>query len=372
MKIAQVAPLIESVPPTKYGGTERVVSALTEALVARGHDVTLFASGNSRTSGRLHATTETHLREHYANDASTKTLYTHLHLGTAYGQQDRFDIIHDHTGTYGAPFAQLSLTPSVITLHGVIHSHVRIMFQHFTKPALVTISNNQRKAAPGLNYEATIYNGLDFRTYPQGVRSGKYLLFVGRICPQKGVHIAIESAQKSGLPLIIAAKYEPHIAENKKYFESAIQPKLSNTIRFIGEVNETDRNALFRDAIASLHPATWEEPFGLTLIESMACGAPVIALNRGSIPEIIRDGVGGFAVETPGEIVQAIGKIGGLSRTACAAYARGSFSADRMAQGYEKVYMAMLTRALLSAQHAAEFSSMAQGTKFSQLHYRNN
>lgn len=372
VKIAQVAPLIESVPPLKYGGTERVVSALTEALVQRGHDVTLFASGDSHTSAHLESVYPKGLRDVFPSDYSSRVLYTHLHLASAYSQQEQFDMIHDHTGTFGGSFAQISLTPVVLTLHGVIDDQVRTLFTRCTRPSLVTISDNQRKGAPDLPYEATVFNGLDFQSYPVAHRVGEYLIFVGRICEQKGLHLAIDVALKSKLPLIIAAKYEPEIEVNRAYFIRYIEPKLSRQIRFIGEVTQQKRNILTSGAIASLHTATWEEPFGLTLIEAMATGCPVIAFNNGSIPEIVKVGVSGMIVDSMDQMAEAIKNISTISRKKCASYARNAFNADHMAEEYERIYERLLIKRIITARHSEQLSTMQFGSKFSHMQYRNN
>ncbi len=336
MKIAQVAPLIESIPPKFYGGTERIVHAITEELVRRGHDVTLFASGDSTTHARHIWVHHSSLREAYPSDLRSRVVYSQLHLSTAYSHQHEFDVIHDHTGHFGVHFAQLSSTPVVMTLHGVITPLCQYVFTKLRKPTLTPISNAQKKPAPWLNYSDTVYNGLDFSEYPTGVKHKGFLLFVGRICPEKGLHYAIEVAKKSGLPLIIAAKYEPEI--NKAYFEEKIKPHLSSRIQWIGEVNQEERNALFSQALASLHPVTWPEPFGLTIIEAMACGTPVIAFNQGSIPEVIQHNRTGCIVDTVDEMVQAVSRIHFISRETCREYARNTFNVRRMVNGYERIY----------------------------------
>lgn len=341
MRIAQIAPLIESIPPKFYGGTERVVHAITEELVRRGHDVTLFASGDSKTSARHIWVHHTSLREAYPDDFKSRVIYSQLHLSTAYSYQHEFDVIHDHTGHFGVHFAQLSSTPVVMTLHGVISPLCQYVFTKLRKPFLTPISNALKKPAPWLNYTDTVYNGLNFDTYPdEGDKDDGYLLFVGRICPEKGVHYAIEAAEKSGLPLIIAAKYEPEL--NKAYFEEKIKPRLTDTIRWIGEVNQEDRNRLFSRALVSLHPVTWPEPFGLTLIEAMACGSPVIAFNQGSIPEVIQHNRTGFIVDNTDEMVRAITKVGTIRRRTCMEYARNTFNVRRMVNGYESIYRQLM------------------------------
>lgn len=310
--------------------------AITEELVRRGHDVTLFASGDSKTSARHISVHYRSLREAYPDDFTSRVIYSQLHLSTAYSHQKEFDVIHDHTGHFGVHFAQLSSIPVVMTLHGVITPLHQYIFTKLRKPTLTPISHAQKKPAPWLNYSETVYNGLDFTGYPSSNRNERFLLFVGRICPEKGVHHAIKVAEKSGLPLIIAAKYEPEI--NKTYFEKYVKPNLSRKIQWIGEVSQEERNLLYSKALASLHPVTWPEPFGLTLIEAMACGSPVIAFNQGSIPEVIQHNRTGFVVNTVDEMVQAVSQVDSISREKCREYARGTFNVRRMVNGYEKIY----------------------------------
>lgn len=334
MRIAQIAPIIERVPPTKYGGTERVVSLLTDELVARGHDVTLFATADSLTKARLVSITPRALREAGVSN------YTDLLLcngAQAYKRQFDFDIIHDHNGVLGAAFAQCVSTPTVVTLHGALSKSKEAIFRNLQKAHLVSISNSQRNGAPDLRYAATIYNGLNMDHFPISRTHEEYLLFVGRISEEKGVHIAIEAAQKSGRPLIIAAKLDPS-PKDQVYFKTYIEPNLSGQIRWIGEVTEDERNLLMSKAYCSLHPVTWPEPFGLTLIEAMACGCPVIAFGMGSIPEIILDKKSGFVVSSLDCMLDAISMIPILNREFCRSYALSQFNHVRMVDGYEKLY----------------------------------
>jgi glycosyltransferase involved in cell wall biosynthesis len=343
MRIAQIAPLHESVPPKKYGGTERVVYNLTEELVKRGHDVTLFASANSTTSAKLVSVFHDGLRQEFPSDERKRFLYTLLHLQTAYSQEKKFDLIHDHNGFYGAPFAQHSRKPVVMTLHGQLPPETKTIFKRFNKPKLVAISHNQQERVPQVKFTSTVYNGLDFNHYPFGRKYGNYLVFVGRICAEKGVHHAIDVAEAAGIPLIIAAKYEPAIKANKEYYLKFIKPRLNHQIRWIGEVSQEKRNELFANALASLHPATWAEPFGLTLIEAMACGCPVVAFKRGAIPEVVQHGLTGYVVTTVNDMIESLKKIAQISRSDCAEFTRENFSAVQMADGYERVYQNALT-----------------------------
>lgn len=335
MKIAQIAPLAERVPPKKYGGTERVVHVLTEELVRRGHEVTLFASGDSITSARLKSIFPLGLREDKQKDLYGINRYTLLNLGLAYHMQDEFDIIHDHSGEIGLPIANIARTPVIFTLHGPIFSDSRRLMQALKKPHLVTISKAQGRYLNDINIIGTVYNGLQMDHFPFSETHDGYLLYVGRISMEKGVHHAIETANELGLRLIIAAKLEPM---DVGYFREYVEPFLSERIQWIGEVDEEQRNALMSRALCFLHPVTWPEPFGLTLIESMACGCPVVAFGKGSIPEIITNGINGFVVHDVEEMADAVSKIMWISRKACREYALENFNEKKMAEGYETIY----------------------------------
>jgi len=339
LRIAQIAPLVERIPPKKYGGTERVVHALTEELVARGHDVTLFASGDSITKAKLQAVYSRSLRE-----AKIKNLYGVNHwlllsMGLAYELQDEFDIIHDHLAPVSLPTANLAQTPVVMTMHGPFNTENRRLFQTLRGPNVVTISRSQLYPLPNINHVGTVYNGLPMEHYPFGTGDGGYLLYVGRIAMEKGVHFAIATAQVLDLPLIIAAKLD---RTDMPYYQQYIEPLLSDRIKWIGEVDEEERNKLMAGARAFLHPVTWREPFGLTLIEAMACGCPVVAFNQGSIPEIIETGVTGFVVEDVEGMIEAVDAIGSIDRAKCRTHALTNFSAKKMTDGYEAIYRKLL------------------------------
>jgi glycosyltransferase involved in cell wall biosynthesis len=346
MKIAQIAPLIERIPPKKYGGTERIVHTLTEELVKRGHDVTLFASGDSKTSAKLIPTSPKSFRELAPSDSKKWFLDTLKHLGTAYGMSEEFDIIHDHTSFYGASYANCVNTPTVITLHGALTKEAIDAFSIYPKPHLVTISNAQRQPEPNLNYIGNVYNGLDMTSYPFSSSNDGYLLNVGRICAEKGTGIAIQVALKLDMLLIIAAKLEPHI--NGEYFEKEVKPYLGGKIRWIGEVSEKERNKLYANALCLLHPVTWPEPFGLTLIEAMACGCPVIGLNLGSIPEVISHGKTGFVAKDTADMVKFVHKIGKINRFMCRSRVLKKFNARQMTEDYEYIYYQILQQKVIT------------------------
>jgi glycosyltransferase involved in cell wall biosynthesis len=343
MKIAQIAPLGERVPPKKYGGTERVIHALTEGLVKIGHDVTLFASGDSQTSARLYPVYPKSLREADFRNPYTAGSIPMLNIGTAYSMQDEFDIIHDHNGYLSLPTATLASTPVVMTLHGALTPENKRLYEGLNNPVnphFVSISYSQRKPVPNLNFKGNVYHGIEVSEYPFSSADEGYLLFVGRINEEKGVHHAIEVAEFLNVPLIIAAKLD---ACDTLYFKEYIEPKLSDKIRWIGEVNSESRNRLMSRALCFLHPVTWREPFGLVLIEAMACGTPVIAFNRGSIPEIVKHGKTGFIAEDAAEMIEYVKRVRTIKRKACRAHIQENFNIGKMVTGYEKIYENILS-----------------------------
>ncbi len=342
MRIAQIAPIVESIPPKKYGGTERVIYNLTEELVKRGHEVTLFASGDSQTSARLVSVVPKGLREMpEEKDIYGFNVHSLMNMGLAYAMQDQFDVIHDHNAHMGLPTANIARTPVVMTWHGPYDESMRKYFTLLQKPYLVSISQSQAKLAAGLEFEGTVYNGLAMEHYPFSATPKDYLLYVGRIDREKGVHHAMDAAILLRKKLIIAAKLDDSVPHIKAYFEAEIAPRLKKhprMLRWIGEVDETERNKLMSEALCLVHAVTWPEPFGLTMIEAMACGAPVVAFNQGSIPELVQHGLTGYVVEDVQGMVNAIKRIKDISRSVCRDYALSTFSAARMADGYEEVY----------------------------------
>jgi glycosyltransferase involved in cell wall biosynthesis len=339
MKIAQIAPLVERVPPKKYGGTERVVHALTEELVKLGHEVTLFASGDSKTSARLVSVYPRALREAKVKNLYTANFLTMLNIGIAYQRQDEFDIIHDHNDFLSLPTANIARRPVVMTMHGPFTAQNRALFQTLNRPYQVTISKSQGYVVPKLHHAGTIYNGLNMESYPFSNEHEGYLLYVGRISLEKGVHYAIDAAMSLDLPLIIAAKLENI---DKPYFYEYVEPHLSDQIKWVGEVGQDERNQLMSKAMAFLHPVTWREPFGLTLIEAMACGCPVVAFNKGSIPEIVKSGQTGFVVEDVEGMLDAIQHIGSIDRQVCRNHSLENFNSRKMAEEYEILYKKIL------------------------------
>ena len=313
LRIAQIASIDERVPPRKYGGPGNVVSPLTEALVARGHEVTLFASGDSLTSATLCFASPISVRE----PLTTRTTLNMLNLGIAYSRASEFDVVHDHTIDQGHPSAELVETPVIITLHNEITPERAQLYAAFPKPTIVPISYSQISDYPHVNTSPPIYNGIDVSKIPFGEQpdSDQFLLFVGRVDPRKGLYEAIRVAQEAGIRLKIAAKYDPFLPACKEYFDAMIKPSLDGTqTEYVGEVDAVTRNELMGKSTGVLHLNRWNEPFGLVVIEAMACGAPVIGSNKGALPELISEGKTGFITDSPDDAVAAVHKLGGLDR----------------------------------------------------------
>ncbi len=339
MKIAQVAPLIESVPPKLYGGTERVVAYLTEELVRQGHDVTLFASGDSCTSARLRPACENALRldPAYVDPAPHHLLLMEQVLQEA----DRFDIIHFHDGMCHFSAFRRQATPFVTTLHGRLDLRDHMdLYREFRDLPFISISQAQRLPLPWLNWQRTVYHGLpiDHLTFHPG--PGKYLAFLGRICPEKRPDRAIHIARELGMELKIAAKID---RVDQEYFDEVIRPLLDHPlVDFIGEITDTDKSRFLGEACALLFPIAWPEPFGLTMIEAMACGTPVIAFRAGSVPEIVDNDVTGLVVENVQQAISAVEKVMALDRRRIRQTFETRFTADHMAANYLSIYQELL------------------------------
>jgi glycosyltransferase involved in cell wall biosynthesis len=335
MRIAQVAPLYESVPPKYYGGTERVVSYLTEELVRQGHEVTLFASGDSITQARLIAPCSQSLR---LNQTCIDHIAHHIVMLEQVAQRaSHFDIIHFHIDYLHFPLSRRHTTPQVTTLHGRLDLPDLIpLYQEFCDMPVVSISDAQRQPLPWINWQGTIYHGLPEHLYTFCDQPGTYLAFMGRIAPEKRVDRAIEIAKQLDMPLKIAAKVD---AIDQEYFVSVVQPLLRHPlVEYVGEIGEGDKDAFLGHASALLFPIDWPEPFGLVMIEAMACGTPVIAYRRGSVSEVIDEGVTGFIVDTLEEAVRAVENVASLSRQRCREVFQERFSAARMAHDYVTLY----------------------------------
>ncbi len=349
MKIAQIAPLWERVPPPAYGGIELVVGLLTDELVARGHDVTLFASGDSITAAKLESVHPQALRL----DANIREcgIYEMLQLANVYERAAEFDIIHSHMGCAALPYGKLTKTPTVHTLHGIFTPDNEKMFTYAKEQPYVSISNSQREDRLGLNHVATVYNSIDVSShhfFPIADEPA-YLAFLGRMSPEKGPHHAIEIAKATGIPLKMAGKVDPVDLE---FFNTQIAPQIDGVhIQFLGEANHFVKNDLMGRAVATLFPITWREPFGLVMIESMAAGTPTIAMNLGSVPEVVEDGKSGFICNTVAECVAAVAKIPTISRAYCREYADLRFGVEQMTAGYEAVYQQVLAEKFASNGH---------------------
>lgn len=339
MRIAQVAPLWESVPPKLYGGTERIVSYVTEELVAMGHDVTLFASGDSETTARLEAICPQALRLNTGifNRDAPLIMLQEKGLGSAHD----FDIIHSHLDFTGFPLARRNPVPVVTTLHGRLDlPELKPVYREFSEMPLVSISDAQRLPLPWANWAGTIYHGLPRNMYSFQAESQGYLAFLGRIAPEKRPDQAIEIAKRSGIPLRIAAKVDP---SDRMYFEAEVEPLLHHPlIEFVGEISDAEKDEFIGNAMALVCPYDWPEPFGLVLIEAFACGTPVIAYRRGSIPEIVDHGVTGFICDTVDEMVNAVGQVPLIDRKRCRTAFDERFTADRMARDYVTLYERLL------------------------------
>jgi len=340
MRIAQVSPLWERVPPPAYGGIELVVGLLTDELVRRGHEVTLFASGDSISLAKLESVHPRALR--LDKDVKEYNIYEMLQLASIYERADEFDMIHSHMGCAALSYANLVSTPTVHTLHGIFTPDNQKMFQHAKRQPYISISNAQRELTLDLNYTATVYNGIDvssYKFYPQP-EEPPYLVFLGRISPEKGTHLAIEIAKQSGWRLKMAGKVD---VVDVEYFEREIKPLIDGKqIEYLGEANHQQKNALMGGAVATLFPITWREPFGLVMVESMASGTPVISMKLGSTSEVIVHGQTGFVCNNIQECINAIDQVAELDRYACRQHVEHHFSYQSMTDGYEEVYRQIL------------------------------
>lgn len=335
MRIAQVAPLYESVPPKLYGGTERVVHYLTEELVRQGHEVTLFASGDSLTSANLISPCSSALR---LNPEIVDPLALHfVMLEEVFRLAMNFDIIHFHVDYLHFPVSRRLGLGHVTTLHGRLDiPTLKHLYREFSDVPIVSISNAQRRPISWANWQGTVYHGLPMDLLPFGKGEGGYLAFLGRISPEKGIDRAIEIARRAGLPLKVAAKIDK---ADQEYFKTQIGPILdSPTVDYIGEIGEADKAEFLGKAKALLFPIDWPEPFGLVMIEALACGTPVVAFRDGSVEEIIDDGASGLVVSDIDSAVGAVDRIGNISREECRRIFESRFSVNRMVADYLKIY----------------------------------
>jgi len=342
LRIAQVAPPMERVPPRAYGGTERIVHELVRELDRRGHEVTTFASGDSEVPGRHVVTVAEALRPAgYSGDPSP---YFYLTIEAVLDRAGQFDIIHSHLEWASVLLARVSPVPVVSTFHGRLD--LPWADETFASPpaGLVAISANQASTHPNVPWAGIVHNGLTLEAAPFDRRRGDALCFVGRIAPEKGIIEAIEIAKATGRPLRIAAKFGP-LASEREYFETVFRPALEAagpSVEFLGELEQAERDVLFAESYASLMPGSWPEPFGLVAIEALACGTPVVARRVGALPEIIRDGVDGFFGDDITDLAFKVGRVGDLDREAIRGSVKDRFSAGRMTDGYEAIYRDML------------------------------
>jgi glycosyltransferase involved in cell wall biosynthesis len=347
LRIAQLAPPFVPVPPTKYGGTERVVSLLTEELVRRGHTVTLFASGDSSTSAELVPTVPDALWE---RDMTNPAAALALAVGTSYGRAREFDVIHSHVDFAAYPAARLSPTPSLHTLHGRLNlPSLRALYASYSDMALVSISDSQRRPLPRASWLTTVYNGVDVDELRYNAQGGRYLVFLARISPEKGLARAIRIARRAGAELMIAAREplsndaDPVVRADWEYYEHEVKPLLREPgINYVGELDGPAKAELLGGALALLNPIDWEEPFGLNMAESLACGTPVLATRRGSVPEVVEHGVTGWIGDDEAALAAAVERVERLERARCRRAAEERFSTARMADGYLAAYARLL------------------------------
>jgi glycosyltransferase involved in cell wall biosynthesis len=335
LRIAQVAPLHESVPPKLYGGTERVVSYLTEELLRQGHRVTLYASGDSTTSAELVSVCDRALRLDVRHPEPA-ALHVRM-LEEAFKHESSFDVMHCHVDGLHLPLARRSRVPVITTLHGRLDlPGLEVLYREFSDLPMVSISNAQRRPLPWVNWAGTVYHGLPSGLHAATFEPGSYLAFLGRISPEKGVDRAISVAQRTGVPLKIAAKID--LADHD-YFSSRIEPLIRPPlIQYVGEINEQEKTAFLGGALALMFLIDWPEPFGLAMIEAMACGTPVIAFRCGSVPEVVDSESSGFVVDSVDEAVACVERARQLDRRRCRNTFEQRFSAARMARDYVRLY----------------------------------
>src|SRR5215467_8525507 len=353
LRIAQVAPLVESVPPKHYGGTERIVAYLTEELVRSGHKVTLFASGDSVTSAELVPVCRRSFRQNKrAKDYLSREVLLMDHVMERAGE---FDVIHFHTGCLHYLICRQLPVPHVMTLHGRLDTlELCWLYERFRHMPMISISNSQRTPWPCANWQATIYHGLPHDLFQFHPETGSYLAFLGRASPEKRVDRAIEIAKRVGIPLKIAAKVDP---ADRRYFKREIEPLLDDPhIEWLGEINDKDKDEFLGNAYALLFPIDWPEPFGLVMIESMACGTPVIAYAGGSVGEVMDDGLTGFVVNDIEQAVEATRHVRDLSRARCREIFEKRFTASRMASDYIDVYTRLVDSRMRRMEQSLESS----------------
>ena len=336
MKVAELSPVAWRTPPRHYGPWEQVASNIAEGLIKRGVEVTLFATGDSITAGKLESVCEMGYEEDRTQDAKVLEC---LHISNLMEKAGDFDLIHNNFDFLPLTYSRLIKTPIITTIHGFSSQKIIPVYKKYNSTAhYVSISNSDR--SPELDYLATVYNGLDTKDFSFNEQPEDYLLYFGRIHPDKGTAEAIEIAKKSGYKLLISG-----IVQDENYFKEKIEPQLNEQIEYIGSAGPEKRNSLLGNALALLHPINFDEPFGLSVAEAMLCGTPVIAFNRGSMPELIRDEETGFLVNIVDEAVEAVNNIKNISRKDCRDWATAQFSCDKMVDDYLKLYHQILSGA---------------------------
>jgi len=338
MRIGILGPISWRIPPRHYGGWELVTHNLVEGLVERGHQVTLFATADSQTSARLISVCPRPLSE---DPTLPPRLYESLHMARAFELVSQFDLIHNHLGCYPVCHSRLLPVPMITTLHGsAAEDHSRLIYSRYRDTHYVSITDAERRLAPELNYVATVYNGIQVDAFDFSPTPGDYLLVIGRMSPDKGIHSAIAVAERCEMPLVLAGIVPP---ENREYFETQIRPHLKKgLVEFVGPADHDRKNRLLRGAYALLHLITYHEAFGLTMVEAMACGTPVIAVPMGSVPELVVHGETGFWVGDVEEACRVLPKIAGLDRSRCRRHVEEKFAVDLMVDRYVEVYERVL------------------------------
>ncbi|RJQ52614.1 MAG: glycosyltransferase family 4 protein [Actinobacteria bacterium] len=357
MRIAQLAPPWIQVPPSNYGGIEWVVALLCDELVRRGHDVTLFATGDSRTKAHLR-----YVFDLGQTEKMGECLPDAMHVSAAFQSAGEFDLIHDHSGFLGVAFSSFIETPVLHTLHGAFTSDVTKFYTAFAESCYYNaISEYQRGCCPSLRYVDTVYNAIDVEDYPFSNEKEGFALMISRISPDKGTHLAIKVAQEAGIRLVLAGKIDSGV--DQRYFESMVEPGIDgDRVRFVGEVTESEKRQLMSSASCFLFPIQWPEPFGLVMAEAMAAGTPVVAIRNGSVPEVVRDGKTGFVVDTPEEMVPKIAELGEIDPRECRSHVERNFSPSKMAEAYERNYWRILEEAVEPSPAFAVGTSVRGGT----------
>lgn len=340
MRIGILAPIAWRTPPRRYGPWEQVCANLAAGLVARGHEVILFATGDSHIPGaRLSSVCPRPLGE---DPSLPPRQYETLHMAHGLAEARRVDILHNHFNCFPLCFTPLIDTPVVTTLHGsaLLEPDTRVIYRRFAHLPYVSISDAEREGCPELNYVATVYNGIELDQFTFQERPGDYLVFLGRASAKKGLHLAVEVALRAGVPLVIAAHIPP---DEEEFFEKKVRPRIDGRrVRYVGEVGPAERNRLLGGALALLHLVTVPEPFGLVLAEAQACGTPVIGFGLGSVPEVVRHGDTGFVVADVEEAVQAVRQVRDIHRRRCREWVEERFTVDAMVDGYIRVYRRIL------------------------------